>query len=112
MTGTIPVRTAKLLAAALGAIAIFSLAASAAGAMSVAYNNFPKPIPGNVQSQAFQATSAAEFGGQVGFAGGVTNPKITVGMSSWACQSGSATDGTCVSHTGRDVQRADHAERV
>jgi hypothetical protein len=100
MTGTIPVRTVKLLTAALAAIAVLSIAAAAASAATVTYNNFPKPVPGNVQSQAFQATSAAEFGGQVSFAGAVTNPKITVGMSSWACQTGSATDGTCVSAAG------------
>ena len=100
MTGMIPAKAAKLFAAVLGVFAITAVAAASAGAMTVAYNNFPKPLPGNVQSEAFQATSAAEFGGQIGFAGAVTNPKVTVGMSSWACQSGSATDGSCVTTPG------------
>jgi hypothetical protein len=100
MTGTIPGRTARLAAAVLGVVAVFAIAAGAAGA-AVVYNNLPKPLPGNVQSQAFEATSAAEFGGQIQFAGGGTsNPKVTVGLSSWACQSGGATDGSCVSAPG------------
>jgi hypothetical protein len=99
MTGRIPARTQKLAAAFLATGAV--VAAGAAGASAeVVYNNFPKPLPGNIQSLGFQATSAAEFGGQVGFAASATNPTVSVGMSSWACQSGSATDGSCVTSPG------------
>jgi hypothetical protein len=85
----------------LGAAACAALAAGSAAAATVSYDNFPSPLPGNVQSQAFEATQAAEFGGLVQFAGSAArNPKITVGMSSWACQSGGAEDGSCVSAPG------------
>lgn len=101
MTGRIPVATAKLAASLIATCAMLAAVAGAAGAATVAYSNMPKPMPGNVQSLAFQATSAAEFGGQIAFAGGgPTNPKVTVGLSSWACESGGATDGSCVTSPG------------
>jgi hypothetical protein len=96
MTGRIPATTAKLAASLLVVFALFAaLAATAGASATVVYNNIPKPLPGNAQSLAFQATSAAEFGGQVQFAGAAKNPKVSVVLSSWACQSGSATDGSC-----------------
>lgn len=101
MTGRIPATTAKLAVSLAAACGVLALGAGAAGASTVAYSNMPKPKPGNVQSLAFQATSASEFGGQIALAGGgATNPKVSVALSSWACQSGSATDGTCVSASG------------
>jgi hypothetical protein len=100
MTGRIPAATARLVASLVAACAVLALVAGAAGAATVAYSNMPKPKPGNVQSLAFQATSASEFGGQIGFAGSVTNPRVSVDLSSWACQSGGATDGSCVSSPG------------
>ena len=101
MTGRIPARTAKLAASLVVSGAMFAMTAGLASASTVVYNNLPKPLPGNVQSIGFEAESAAEFGGQVQFAGGAaTNPIVTVGMSSWACQTGGVTDGSCVSATG------------
>jgi len=100
MIGRIPARMAKLAASLTATCAVLAVAAGASSAATVAYNNLPKPLPGNVQSVGFQATSASEFGGQIQTTGGATNPTITVGMSSWACQSGGATDGSCVSAAG------------
>jgi hypothetical protein len=101
MIGRIPARTAKLAASLTATCAVLAVAAGASSAATVVYNNLPKPLPGNVQSVGFQATSASEFGGQIQTTGGgATNPTITVGMSSWSCQSGSATDGSCVSAAG------------
>jgi hypothetical protein len=89
MTGKIP----KSVGAIVAAVAILALAAGTASAATV-YNNLPKPLPKNVVSEAFEATSTAEFGGQVGFAGTARNsPKITAVLSSWACQEGAGT--TC-----------------
>lgn len=100
MIGRIPARTAKL-ALSLAAIgAIFAAIAGAASASTVAYSNIPKPLPGNTQSLGFQATSTAEFGGQIEATGTVQNPTVTIGMSSWACQSGSATDDSCTTTPG------------
>src|ERR1700682_1521607 len=102
MTGRIPAMAAKLAAAILAATAISALAAGSAGAsLTAIYNNFPTPFPGNVPSEAFQAPSTSEFGGQVEFAGASgSTTRVTVAMSSWACQSGGAEDGTCVSTAG------------
>ncbi len=101
MTGRIPAATAKLAASLMAVCGVLAALAATAGASStVVYSNMPSPKPGNVQSLAFQATSASEFGGQIQFAGTATNPKVTVGLSSWACQSGSATDGSCVTTPG------------
>jgi hypothetical protein len=84
MTGKIP----KSAGAILAAVAIFAVAAATAGASTV-YDNMPKPLPKNVASEAFEATSTAEFGGQVELAGTARgNPSITAVLSSWACQEG------------------------
>lgn len=100
MIGRIPVRTAKLAASLTATCAVLAVTAGASSAATVVYSNLPKPLPGNVQSVGFEATSAAELGGQIQTTGSATNPIVTVGMSSWACQSGSATDGSCVSAPG------------
>ncbi len=89
MTGKIP----KSVGAILAAVAILALSAATAGAATI-YNNMPSPKPGNVASIGFEATSSAEFGGQVQFAGTARkNPKVTVLMSSWGCQEGGWTGG-------------------
>jgi hypothetical protein len=69
-----------------------------AGAASgtVIYNNIPDVLPGNLPSQAFEATSTSEFGGQVTFAGTTRNdPTVTVAMSSWGCETGHWNSGDC-----------------
>jgi hypothetical protein len=74
---------------------VFALAPAGA-APTVIYNNIPSPQPGNMPSQAFEAQSASEFGGQVSFAGAARlNPKVTVLMSSWGCQAGHWFSGDC-----------------
>jgi hypothetical protein len=90
----------RVAASLLAVAGVSAVAVASAGAATVQYSNLPSPLPGNVPSVGFQATSAAELGGQVQFAGTVTNPTVVVGMSSWACQSGGAEDGTCVSAPG------------
>jgi hypothetical protein len=77
------------------AFALAAIGASTAAA-EVVYDNVPSPLPGNFASIGLAATSTTEFGGEVELAGTArSKPTITVVMSSWACQSGSATDGTC-----------------
>jgi hypothetical protein len=100
MTGRIPARVARVAASLLAVTAVSAVAVASAGAATVQYSNLPSPLPGNVPSVGFEATSAAELGGQVQFAGTVTNPTVSVGMSSWSCQSGGAEDGSCVSAPG------------
>jgi hypothetical protein len=97
MTGRIQGRAARLAAAILAASAVSALAAAGASAESTTiYDNMPVPFPGNAVSQAFQATQLGEFGGQVEFAGSsLTTTKVTVAMSSWACQKGNWYEATC-----------------
>jgi hypothetical protein len=104
MTGRIPARAGKFAGAMLAAVAALAISAGAASAESeVVYNNTPAaPLPGNVVSQAFQATQTSQFGGAVELAGTARkNGGVTVGMSSWACQKGTWT-GTpeCITEMG------------
>lgn len=93
MTARIPARVAKLLAMLVASTALGAIAAGSAGA-EIVYNNIPTPLPGNVVSQAFEATSTSEFGGEVEFGNSARHATAAVvEMSSWACQnlqSGSA----------------------
>jgi hypothetical protein len=99
MNGRIPAKLTAALAAAIASLAIAAAAASASG--TVIYNSMPSPMPGNVPSQAFEATSTSEFGSQIETAGpGTSKTSVKVGMSSWACQSGGAEDDTCVTVKG------------
>lgn len=85
MTG----RLTKGLGAVVASFALFAAGATAASAGTV-YSNLPKSMPKNVVSEAFEATSTSEFGGQVEFAySTVANPTVTAVLSSWACQEGS-----------------------
>jgi hypothetical protein len=103
MIGTIPARVARSVTVLLATAAVLACASASAGAASLTpvYNNIPATLPGNVPSEAFEATSTSQFGGEVQLAGPTLNStKVTIAMSSWACQSGGAEDGTCVSASG------------
>ncbi|MGO9958729.1 MAG: hypothetical protein ACLP50_22660 [Solirubrobacteraceae bacterium] len=91
-------------AAMLAAAAALFVAAGTASASEVIYSNILKPLPGNAPSQNFEATATWEFGGLVKFgATARNNPMVTVGMSSWQCESGSWNDDNCVSAAGAKV---------
>jgi Right handed beta helix region len=80
---------AALIAAALSV----SLAASSAIGASVVYNAIPSPLPPNVASVGYEATSTSEFGDYVHLAG--TNrhlDTVTVTMSDWALYSDYSSD--------------------
>ena len=90
----------RVTATLLVAGAVFALAAGTASAATI-YTNIGSPLPGNVPSVGFEATSTSEFGGQVSLAAGAKKgTSVTVAMSSWACQHGGAEDGTCGSAPG------------
>jgi len=93
MTGMIPASAARLVGATLAVISVLAVGAGAAGASEVIYNNIPGPTtPTNVPSIGFEATSTAQFGGAVQFAGTARKGlSVTVGMSTWACEKGSWT---------------------
>jgi hypothetical protein len=66
----------------------FFCGAFAANASSVLYSNVPNPLPWNVPSQAYEATSTSEFGGLISFAGpNYSIDGATVVMSNWALKS-------------------------
>jgi hypothetical protein len=84
-----------LAAAALAVTAVIAVPTASASATRI-YNNIPAPLPGNLPSEAFEAQSASEFGGQVSFDGTARHkPVVRVGLSSWGCQSGHWNSGDC-----------------
>jgi hypothetical protein len=88
------VRTSLIAITALAALA-FASSASAA----VVYDNIATPQASNVASLGYEATSTSEWGGQVQLAGTARkDPKVTVLMSSWGCQSGGGA--TCATKPG------------
>jgi hypothetical protein len=81
--------------------ALLPASAIAAKPTEVIYNSIPAVLPGNVPSLGYEATSTSEFGGAVELAAPTkTITKVTLTMSSWACEKGGAEDGTCVTEAG------------
>ena len=103
MRGKIPARVVRPVTVLLATGAVLAWATASAGAVSLTpvYSNIPATLPGNVPSEAFEATSTSQFGGEVELAGPTLNTtKVSVALSSWACQSGGAEDGSCVTTPG------------
>jgi hypothetical protein len=93
--GAKPRRAIGAVLALLAVTAVAAIGAGTAGA-EVVYNNVPSPLPGNFASIGLAATSSTEFGGEIELAGTArSKPTVTVVMSSWACQTGSWTEGNC-----------------
>ncbi len=91
-------RAARLAVAVLAASALAAAAAGTASA-EVVYDNVPSPLPANFASIGLAATSTSEFGGEVELAGTArSKPTVTVVMSSWACETGSWTEGCTTKH--------------
>jgi hypothetical protein len=69
---------------------------------STIYNNIPGPLPGNLPSLGYEATSTAEFGDRVTFSAGSGRALTTVvqTMSSWGCESGHWYSNDCVTTPG------------
>jgi hypothetical protein len=86
-------RIAVLFGLLAASAAVLAAGASAAPTPSVVYNAVPSPLPPNVASLGFQATSTSEFGDYVHLAGTdrVLNA-VTVTMSDWALYSDYSTD--------------------
>ena len=95
----------------LAAAVVASLALTAtAGAVtpSAVYDATPNPLPPNVASLGYEATSTSEFGDKVHLAG--TNrvlDEITVTMSDWALKSDYPTVGTV-----HELDAPDHGQRL
>jgi hypothetical protein len=95
-------KTKILTAMAITGVAVVGISSLASAAsQSVVYNNIPSPMPSNVASIGYEATSTSEFGSQVNLDGTARkNPKVTVLMSSWACKSGSWFNKDCITNPG------------
>ena len=69
-------------------------AGSASAAATVVYDSDPSPLPGNVASLGYEATSTQEFGAEIGLAGTARKAaSLRFVLSTWGCESGSGT--TC-----------------
>jgi hypothetical protein len=65
------------------------------------FDSIPTTLPGNVPSASFEATSTSEFGDYATFAGTSRSLRnVEVVMSSWGCQTGHWTDGSCLTTPG------------
>jgi len=86
--------------ASVSALWLFGGAATASSG-TVIYDSTVSPLPGNMPSLGFEATSTSEFGDSITFAGTArTLQSVTVTMSSWGCESGGWNNGDCVTTPG------------
>jgi hypothetical protein len=94
------IRVRWVVAAATAVLAVAAPAAMADSGTTI-YRSTVLPLPGNLPSDAFQATQMSEFGDEVTFAHRARRLKsVTVTMSSWGCQQGAWFSGDCVTHPG------------
>ncbi len=111
MIGQTSKRAATLATALVVATAGLALAAGGASASEVLYTNIPKPMPGNLPSQSFEATGTSEFGGLVKFGTGGegftdrSKPAVTIAMSSWQCQNGTWFEDNCTTAKGAKIEK-------
>jgi hypothetical protein len=80
------------LVALAGAGGLVGTATASSPTVTTAYDSIPASVPGNVPSQAFEATQTKEFGDVVRLGpGGRTLNSVRVMMSSWGCEDGGWT---------------------
>jgi parallel beta-helix repeat protein len=94
--------SASALVATMAVAGLTAAPVSASGSGgSVIFDNTAAVLPSNLPSFGAEAYFFNEWGGGAGFAGTARSlSTATVTMSSWACQTGSWTDGTCVTTPG------------
>ena len=108
-----PLRIIGLSFALLAALAaVLAAGALAAPVSSVVYDATPTPLPPNVASVGFEATSTSQFGDYVHLAGtDRVLGTVTVTMSDWALYSDYSSDTRYAGELG-DVVTPDHRQRV
>lgn len=83
------------------AFMLFAFGSQAIAQGYVIYDSLLNPMPGNIASYGYEATSSAELGDQIWFAGTARSLLSgTVNMSSWGCQSGHWNTFNCVTTPG------------
>ena len=86
----------RRITACMAAVGVAGALAVASANATIVYNSASSPLPGNLPSQAFEATQTAEFGGEVGLAGSDRLAQwVQVVMSSWGCENGTWNGGNC-----------------
>jgi hypothetical protein len=86
---------------AAAALLLYTGTGPASASPAPVYDNIADGSVGNVPSLGYEATSTAEFGGQIQLAGTQrTGLELTVLMSSWGCESGTWTGGNCATTPG------------
>lgn len=88
-------RPVGVLIAAIAAVVPATSVFAATGATSTTLYNSMVPSPGNVPSQAFEATQTSQFGNEITMTRSAKIASVVVTMSSWGCQSGSWSNDTC-----------------
>lgn len=102
-------RFAVLLVALAAVVAVASTSAMAGGVKaSVIYNStVTNGPPANVPSLGPEAYAFDQLGNAITFAGSARNlTSVTVGLSSWACQSGAWNTGDCSTSSGATFPQA------
>lgn len=85
----------------LMAVGLVTAPATVAGAASPTpspiYNSIESPLPPNLPSLGYEATSASEVGNQISFSSGSARvlQSVVVTMSSWGCETGSWSNDDC-----------------
>ena len=79
-----------------------AITSAAAQKTTIVYNSIPSPLPGNVASEGPESYAFVSLGDGMKLAatGSGTVGKVTVVLSSWACQDGTWFQGTCSSASG------------
>jgi hypothetical protein len=92
----------KLRCTAIALALVIGGVATAKAQTETVYNSIPNPIPGNVASEGPEAYAFSQLGDGLMLAGpaGRKLDKVTVVLSSWACQTGNWYTGTCVTTPG------------
>ena len=85
----------RLRLAAIPALVLLTVGLAPVGALADpgprGYDSIPQPLPGNLPSWGFEATSTNEFGNQINFGGPAEVDhfsSVVVTMSSWGCETG------------------------
>lgn len=88
-----------LIAALAAVVPATSVFAAPAATSNVLYSSMI-PAPGNVVSEAFEATQTAQFGNEITLTRSAKVANVVITMSSWGCQSGSWFADDCVTTPG------------
>ncbi len=84
----------------MATLMVFAPSTAGAASSPVLYNSIVSPLPGNVVSESFEATQTSELGNAINLTSSGPLSNVVVTMSSWGCQTGTWTDGSCVTTPG------------